>query len=136
MKTNPTEPKKELSPEEKRVRIAEACGWTINRVARLITRNKITVQFHRGETAEDYLPDYLGDLNAMHEAEKVICHPMPGDLNGDLNARATAFGDILSEICWRDRIDGKHWGLREHATAAQRADAFLAAIANKRPIGL
>lgn len=48
-----------MSPEAQRIAIAEACGHP-------------SLQIHMGETAEAAFPDYLNDLNAMHEAEKTI----------------------------------------------------------------
>lgn len=56
--------------------------------------------------------DYLNDLNAMHEAENIIL----------TQSRASAFWTHLYSICVRDKNPG--W----HATAAQRAEAFLRTI--------
>jgi hypothetical protein len=54
----------------------------------------------------DDIPDYLNDLNAMHEAEKSFPHP------------SDFYQFILSEVCGGgNRI--------YRATAAQRAEAFL-----------
>lgn len=53
------------------------------------------------------LPDYLSDLNAMHEAEKILNTNQAAD-----------YCELLRPIicgCWR----------LVHATAAQRAEAFL-----------
>jgi hypothetical protein len=60
--------------------------------------------------AEWQLPDYLNDLNAMHEAEKVL---MPNQL--------TEYGSALM-FCERREFAGIR------ATAAQRAEAFLKTI--------
>lgn len=79
-----------MKPEEQRIAIAEACGWTITVAARHgfpthlgILKNpdgRIVSTWH-GEnikTIRDYtkacpegncIPDYLHDLNAMNEAE-------------------------------------------------------------------
>lgn len=59
-----------------------------------------------GITRKTGIPDFSGDLNEMHEAEKVL--------------RANQWYDYalrLNEDCW-------HWALI-HATARQRAEAFL-----------
>ena len=57
------------------------------------------------------LPDYLNDLNAMHEAEKVL--------------RPTQVKRFLSEL-WPIMAASKEAELGTfHATAAQRAEAFL-----------
>ncbi len=56
------------------------------------------------EVTTDQLPDYLGDLNAMHEAEKVLT------------------GIQLAEYSiWLQKIEDYDF----LATAAQRAEAFL-----------
>lgn len=44
-----------MTPEEQRIAIAQACGWFVGGVTR----------------ASDF-PDYLNDLNAMHEAIKTL----------------------------------------------------------------
>ncbi len=56
------------------------------------------------------VPDFVNDLNAMHEAEKV------------LNEKQE---DIMNSILW-DIMDGRKY--LWHATASQRAEAFLRTI--------
>lgn len=52
-----------MNPEAQRIAIAKACGWT-------------HIVFDRGWKSTDLgdfqakIPDYLNDLNTMHEAEK------------------------------------------------------------------
>lgn len=57
------------------------------------------------------LPDYLTDLNAMHEAEKVLT-----------GHQWTDYANVLTDIgpCSRRGMI--------HATAAQRAEAFLRTV--------
>ena len=55
------------------------------------------------------LPDYLNDLNAMHEAEKVLTGYQ----------QTVTYSDNLTKIV------GYHTFDSAHATAAQRAEAFL-----------
>ena len=92
-----------MTPEQQRIAIAEACGWT------LYYKGAIRADGHRsevwGKPPHEALPDYLNDLNAMHEAEKVI------------RERADRVDSYL------DQLDGAMSGV--HATAAQRAEAFL-----------
>jgi hypothetical protein len=61
------------------------------------------------------LPDYLNDLNAMHEAEKILTDPQHRRYRQLLRG---VVGDHLCVTC------------RAHvsATAAQRAEAFLRTI--------
>lgn len=58
-------------------------------------------------------PNYPGDLNAMNSAEKT------------LGKRSATYANELEEVCRRDRGDLVSNGWKWHATAAQRAEAFL-----------
>jgi hypothetical protein len=93
-----------MSPDEMRIEIAKACGWKhVYFKAGYYIRNEIHVW--------EELPDYLNDLNAMHEAEKVLYE---------------------DETQWKKYKDS-FYGIKEfdghlHATAAQRAEAFLRAL--------
>ena len=110
-----------MNPEQQRIAIAEACGLT--NVAPMIVKNvkhegdDITV----GIWSDDgWVPQYLNDLNAMHEAEKVLFPVEVDDLYGsDL---VKEYGDILQHLCC-----GNPGGIMR-ATASQRAEAFLRTI--------
>jgi len=71
------------------------------------------------------LPDYPRDLNAMHAAESRLNDPLQ-------------FRVHLQKICRRDFYQRQtHWSPeRDHATAAQRAEAFYRAIASARAAGV
>lgn len=129
-----------MTPEKQRIEIAKACGW-------------IYVGYRSGMTAEDgysgrppeslrakyhvrhpdfvmsdfsdgpparpiaHIPDYLNDLDAMHEAEKILTAIQCNDYDtyimhrlreGEINPPANRF--------------------KFHATAGQRAEAFLKTI--------
>lgn len=87
-----------MSPQAQRIAIAKACGW----------KDEIVKAFHG-------LPDYLNDLNAMHEAEKV------------LTERQRLFYQVwLMKIQKADYQGGSWYAI--HAAAAQRAEAFLRTI--------
>ncbi len=62
------------------------------------------------------IPDYLHDLNAMHEAEKII-RSKPNKRNGQVYAYL--YESELSSLTGGESI---------YATAAQRAEAFLKTI--------
>lgn len=95
-----------MTPEEQRIAIAEACGWT-----------NCTFNPAKGEPKgclpnESFLgeftcPHYLNDLNAMHEAEKVLSQE-----------QRVNYCNTLAKVCntEKDKI---------FATASQRAEAFL-----------
>lgn len=100
-----------MTPEKQRIKIAEAHGWVLNPECDFLgkafpqcwTHDDYNMVFHDYE-----LPDYLNDLNAMHEAETVL----PKDLRA----------------CWMIELckitDDSFWATTR-ATAAQRAEAFL-----------
>ena len=99
-----------MKPEQQRIAIAEKCGWTL-------TESKV-FGIDPKTHGLDSIPHYLEDLNAMHEAEKVLLSGMKctddvvaGTLSGDYFMR-------LSDVTERD----DH--MMFTATAAQRAEAF------------
>ena len=101
-----------MTPEAQRIAIAEACGWT-NVAPRIVKNVK-----HQGDditvgiwSDNGWIPDYLNDLNAMHEAEKVLF--------GRNDWSACKYDEylIVATSSWK-------W----NATAAQRAEAFLRTI--------
>lgn len=107
-----------MTQEQKRIAIAEACGWepvTKQEVIEWAGAAALSRMYpnecqwwkdaHRYSfVCLDNLPDYWRDLNAMHEAEKTLEDP-------DLYERH------LSSEC-----EGSEYLF--HATAAQRAEAF------------
>jgi hypothetical protein len=103
-----------MNPEEQRIAIAEACGWTeIGVIDYLcgIHPQMLNAKAYDGSplTLPIWeIPDYLNDLNAMHEAEKVFA-------DDDLFRGYEAQLDKVVPMSER-------WIF---ATAAQRAEAFL-----------
>ena len=100
-----------MTPEAQRIAIAKACGWTF-------LKNRIKYQYYNTVTKEYALdwPDYLNDLNALHDAwEKKIAfkHEVPGRFRNELRKK-----------CCRERGLFGEWDA-VNATAAQRAEAFL-----------
>ena len=105
-----------MSPEAQRIAIAEACGWKWRKatwVERLCYLDTVKVVTTRPDGVEicGYIPDYINDLNAMHEAEETL----------DRGQRQ-AFIRNLEEIAGAMATD--EWDC-VHATPAQRARAFL-----------
>jgi hypothetical protein len=96
-----------MKPEEQRIAIAVAVGRKV-----FHEDGKIWVEIKEGlhGLVEDELPDYLHNLNAMHEAEKIL----PVWINGSYQGTRYHYEQELS------RIENPVW-----ATAAQRAEAFL-----------
>ncbi len=104
-----------MTNEEKRIKIAEACGWTDD-FAEYKGKQKggllLPYRFINKTTGEKrfHVPDYFSDLNACHEMEKTL-KPMGGLWFHDYTVR-------LLEIC---TLEGNH---AYCATASQRAEAF------------
>lgn len=108
------ERKQTMSPDAQRITIAEACGWKYNvhLCVGAVPHDPATKQYCKAY----HCPDYLNDLNAMHEAEKVLSSGECAKYRDALKLNTAIYGDMDGGC-----ID---WQL-VHATAAQRAEAFL-----------
>ena len=105
-----------MTPEAQRIAIAEACGFT------RIANGRLNPDDLWGDTqsARERVPDYLNELNAMHEAEKVLTPEQCWKYTLALAVATKA--EINSDSDWRD------FHAISTATAAQRAEAFLRTI--------
>ena len=93
-----------MSPEAQRIAIAEACG-----------HGDYSTQMNGWHDNQIHgLPDYLNDLNAIHAAEKTLTHEQRIDHMEWLGMCSDDYGH-------------KVWAY-VHATAEQRAEAFLRTI--------
>ena len=99
-----------MTDEQINAAIAEACGWKA-KGKNWLTPNGTPV------FASD-VPNYCADLNEMHEAEKVLDYE-----------RAESFADIMYNLCADQNSQLENpmpWRFAVcHATARQRAEAFL-----------
>lgn len=84
----------DLSQEQKRIKIAEACGWS-----KVDGDNGL-----RPDGIFTVLPDYFNNLNAMHEAEEIMTDEH--------------FADYALKVC------GSVNSRPLSATAAERAEIF------------
>lgn len=120
-----------MTEEEQRIAIAQACGatWTteqFNNPMRVLIRGDVVLAIKPTERPliVIFLPDYLHDLNAMHEAEKTLSDSQYGSFSRNLE-------EIIAEVCWGKGRDFCGMEFPENmarfysATAAQRAEAFL-----------
>ena len=96
-----------MTTEAQQIAIAEACGWK---------PNPFEIDM-RGQVFPQSPPDYLRDLNAMHEAEKRLSASQLSAYVGEL-ANAIINGEN------KTTLGNQMW----HATAAQRSEAFLKTI--------
>ena len=99
-----------MKPEEQRIAIAEACGYSLVGF-RVYKKNGTVMGEFIGihDSLGTCLPDYCNDLNAMHAAEKWLFQN-----HGDL------WSHYITAI---ERITGSLSSI--HATAPQRAEALL-----------
>ena len=98
-----------MKPEQQLITIAEACGWRCTAAFKEAVAYWVRPNGMDHET--EFIPDYLNDLNAMHEAEKVL----KGGMRSTYDAELTL-------ICSRD------YNFIWESTATQRAEAFLRTI--------
>jgi len=106
-----------MTPESQRIAVAEACGWTLCHNTGGLPCGVPPGFIHEENSRQ--VPDYLNDLNAMHEAEKVLSAGQINTYLGHLYKYAkvaTADSNPWEIIVARVAV---------HATAAQRAEAFL-----------
>lgn len=109
-----------MTDQEINVAVAEGCGWTsrVNADGDLseahLTRTWIEWLGPNGQQDSEP-PNYCADLNAMHEAEMWLIK--------EFN-RQLLFGQHLRWLC----ADKNAW----HATARQRAEAFLKTLGKWR----
>jgi len=104
-----------MNPEQQRIAIAEACGWKHGETTETAYGASYPLKGWRGPNSErfghgQFPPDYLNDLNAMHEAQKVFTAEQHKRYLRHLA------GITLASDCLDEAVD---------ATAAQRAEAFL-----------
>lgn len=104
-----------MSPDAQRIAIAKACGWTSG-------VDDFTFD-PKGEVCTGF-PDYLHDLNAMHEAEKLILAGGPFGPNRELRRK---WRFELWQVVSRYAPDLDEEDMI-HASAAERAEAFLRAL--------
>ena len=100
-----------MSPDSQRIAIAEACG--------IVSKDQWGPLYKTPRGILRDCPDYLADLNAMHEAEDNL-----------LGMNKAEFAVKLCRIVGRDWPNGIAGGSFAHvnATAAQRAEAFLRTV--------
>ena len=126
-----------MDKEKQRIAIAEACGWKFELCNNPTSSYKAWIK--DGVWHEDGPPDYLNDLNAMHEAWNI---EPPKPFTDKFNFQC--------ELAWQlelivkrefeknpnwprpgglDKWEELIWTAKEYlianATAAQRAEAFL-----------
>lgn len=104
-----------MSPDKQRIAIAEACGWRAAGYYWLPPEHDFWLNVLRDKNG---LPEFLSDLNAMHESEKTLT----GEQRHKYIEELEEFGPLGPvKVC--DYIYSV-----ATATATQRAEAFLRTI--------
>ena len=108
-----------MSPEKQRIAIAEACGWQNLReeIAYVdwVASRELWGCRREDDDMRKEVPDYPNDLNAMHEVEKT-----------GLGKFWVSFPEQLRKVTEdKTRCPMSNEWRFTHATAAQRAEAFL-----------
>lgn len=115
-----------LTPEEKRIRIAELCGpWRFKESKDYVViyeGDNTRLRYFRNAAAHDTrerlniagVPDYLNDLNAIEHEMPSLTHK-----------QHLSFISHLAGVPWHAAWTMEQIFKVTHATAAQRADAFL-----------
>lgn len=101
-----------MTDDEMRVKIAEACGYEVISLP-------FSLMVDSGSASKKpivVLPDYVNDLNAMHKVEKKLA----------LDA-FFEYGRLLESLMGEEFF---------HATARQRAEAFLKTLGSKEEFGI
>lgn len=140
-----------MNPEHQRIAIAEACGWVWYRLPIQRSDNRVyrclflpALHEYDGQSKawlvradgtericnmeymalEGRVPDYLDDLNAMHEAEKLLTEKQQVWYLQKLTQVRLTAGVCGMIACMTDKTT--------FATAAQRAEALLRTIGKWR----
>jgi hypothetical protein len=123
-----------MNKEKQRITIAEACGWTeilrpCDEAYHDLPTDTLGLVMGRvcgirpgGIHIENAapLPEYLNDLNAMHEAEKVLTYEQAEEFVEQLYLADQKNNLAENPPPWRFNVAS--------ATSAQRAEAFLKTI--------
>lgn len=109
-----------MTQEQKRILIAEACGWKRH-------YNTDTQWRYDGDGPDDWivvdeLPDYFNDLNAMHEARSTLASDKLRQYGLELNQLCVAKMRADGCITQADFDNQPCWIF--HTDAAMQAEAF------------
>ena len=116
-----------MTLEKQRITIAEACGWTVINDTICDPKPEVVNGQQTGNIDINpvaTLPDYLNDLNAMHEAMQHL----PDALNSGPNGFVNNIVNVVQKVVAPRPIFRGPYFYVVTATAAERAEAFLRTI--------
>jgi hypothetical protein len=103
-----------MNKEKQRIKIAEACGWKSIGYG----LGGIMIGVAPGNSGSRRLPDYPNDLNAMHEAEKVLEGSKVWNRYTEELGKLRHYNPVIHDL-------RSFANIIVSATAAQRSEAFL-----------
>ena len=109
-----------MNKQEQRIAIAEACGVDVPEWCCHEENDCYMECSEHYSEAVNKLPDYLNDLNAMHEAEKVL----DDSYEATPPRQCVEYAKLLQRIGATTNGGKSEFGVA-NSTAAQRAEAFL-----------
>ena len=123
-----------MTPEQQRIAIAEACGYTdidiceVKGIDGNVSFREPVGKFHKPTNCQPWLPNYPQDLNACHEMEKVLTTE---------GQRMKYYAELVHVVRSDEGISPHepHYQPKftTHATAAQRCEAFLRTLGKWEP---
>lgn len=115
-----------LTQQEKRIKIAEACGYTHYGCVGCACSPCVCRQYLTpGDDPEvvNDVPDYFTDLNAVHEAEKTL-KKGPVKYGGQWRDYENNLWVVTNGLLHFDKATSDQFSNWVSATATQRAEAF------------
>jgi hypothetical protein len=108
-----------MDEEKQRIKIAEVCGYKYSESHGWFKKDGVTYYLGYEDIISPQIPDFLNDLNAMHEAKQALWKK-------DWGYRYT-FNDHLANIIKGRIVNRNEWDAETllDATAEQQAEAFL-----------
>ncbi len=103
-----------MTPEEQRIALAEWAGWKYSPSANSSIKHEAIMAWYRPGNSPwhlEQLPDYLNDLNAVHELEEKLT-PLQ-------------WNDYANKLIQYWEAGGTRFAGAIHATAAHRCEALL-----------
>ena len=117
-----------MNSEQQRIAIAEACGWT--EIEPCTCCDGVSRGYSPTPGAhKKHFPDYLNDLNAMHDAEEILDASQCAEYARQLMKHHPTYCVTVldNRFAPTEEIAYETYQLL-HATASQRAEAFLRTI--------
>jgi len=104
-----------MNPEKQRIAIAKACGWKNIIFRGLISPVENDYAGKIRDGWQDTLPDYLHDLNAIHDAIMSVIVRGPDLI--EFRSNEDLFEEQLDALCAREQVPCWHFSAELYAEA-------------------